>query len=80
MKKITLLLTVFLFTFSCGTYDWNAENKKAFIDACNADGTMRAYCECYLNQMIKEDISLIDSSMLTEDEVVEIAEKCYDKL
>ena len=80
MRKFILLIAVISFTYSCGSFEWNAENKKAFIDSCNVDGTMEAYCECYLDQLIKDEVSLIDASTLSEDEALEIAERCFNKL
>ena len=41
---------------------------------------MEAYCECYLDQLIKDEVSLIDASTLSEDEALEIAERCFNKL
>ena len=80
MKKTILLLAVILFTFSCESNEWNAENKKAFMDACNSDGTIGAYCECYLDNLIENDINVLESSMLTSDEANRIGEPCFDKL
>ena len=80
MKKTILLLAVISFAFSCESNEWNAANKKAFMDACNSDGTIGAYCECYLDNLIENDINVPESSMLTTDEANRIADSCFDKL
>ena len=80
MKKLLLLITATTLSFSCDSYEWNAENKKAFMDACNSDGTIGSYCECYLDNLIENDINVLQSSKLTTDEANRIGEPCFDKL
>ena len=80
MKKLLLLITATTLSFSCDSYEWNAENKKAFMDACNSDGTIGAYCECYLDNLIENDINVLQSSKLRTDEANRIGEPCFDKL
>ncbi len=80
MKKILIIAVAVCLNYSCGQNEWNAENRKLFVDSCNLDGQMKDYCECYLNQLIKEEISPIESGTLSEDKVMEVAEKCFDKL
>ena len=85
MKKIILLLAVISFSFSCESNEsneWNSKNKKKFMDECNADGTMETYCDCYLNQLIENDIKVSDwyseVSTISEDQIFTMEDACYE--
>tara|TARA_Y100001954_G_scaffold176537_1_gene187610 strand:+ start:571 stop:855 length:285 start_codon:yes stop_codon:yes gene_type:complete len=76
MKKVILILTAISLNLSCSSFDWNETNKKTFMDACSPNGDLKDYCECYLNQLIKDDISVLESANLSDEKVNEIAERC----
>tara|TARA_B100001287_G_scaffold237148_1_gene210001 strand:+ start:477 stop:743 length:267 start_codon:yes stop_codon:yes gene_type:complete len=85
MKKIILLLAVISFAFSCESNEsneWNAKNKKKFMDECNADGTMEAFCDCYLNQLVENDIKVSDwyseGDNIPEDQIFTMQDACIE--
>ena len=76
MKKTILTLIVLCFSLSCSSLEWNETNKKGFMDACNADGGLKDYCECYLDQLIKDDINVLEAANLSNEKVDELTDRC----
>ena len=46
------------------------------MDACNADGDLNDYCECYLDQLIKDDINVLEAANLSDEKVDELTDRC----
>ena len=52
------------------------------MDECNADGTMEAFCDCYLNQLVENDIKVSDwyseGDNIPEDQIFTMQDACIE--
>tara|TARA_Y100001970_G_scaffold257772_1_gene336972 strand:+ start:797 stop:1033 length:237 start_codon:yes stop_codon:yes gene_type:complete len=78
MKKKIITMLAIGFLVSCGGGNgWSKADKDTFMNDCNSDGSMKAYCECVLNKITK---NYGPNDVVPYDDLYEYIEDCSYKL
>lgn len=77
MKNLFLISLSALMFVACSS-GWSEEEKKKYLDACNAGGpNFKNYCDCTLEKVMKEAPDPKDADKV---DIMKIAKECMGEL
>ena len=74
--KYSYLIIISFLILSCSDGTWTSEESNTFINGCINEGGSKAYCECYLENVMEEYPIAEDSEKMDFETKIELSKMC----
>ncbi len=76
--KFLILILMALMVVSCSEKSWAKEEQNGFIQSCREEGGSKAYCECYMENVMTDFPIAEDAENIDFEIKIELSKDCNE--